>query len=70
MRLEGERPSHAVYEMLIRGCTIAMQRPGIGEQPDHLTVNLVQKVLELWGDMQQMDRKPDYLTYVELIRAL
>ena len=37
MRLEGERPSHAVYEMLIRGCTIAMQRPGIGEQPDHLT---------------------------------
>ena len=56
MRLEGERPSHAVYEMLIRGCTIAMRRPAIGEVPDHLTINLVQKVLELWGDMQVRHR--------------
>ena len=69
MRLEGEQPSHAVYEMLIRGCTIAMRRPSIGEQPDHLTVNLVQRVLELWGDMEKMGRKPDYLTYIELMRA-
>jgi len=69
MRLSGERPSHAVYEMLIRGCTIAMRRPGIGQVPDHLTINLVQKVLELWGDMQKMDRHPDHLTYIELIRA-
>ena len=69
MRLEGEQPSHAVYEMLIRGCTIAMRRPGIGEDPDHLTTNLVQKVLELWGDMEAMGRKLDYLTYIELMRS-
>ena len=31
--------------------------------------NLVQKVLELWGDMQSMGRNPDYLTYIELLRA-
>ena len=70
MRLEGERPTHAVYEMLIRGCTIAMRRPKIGARPDHLTVNLVHKVLELWGDMRDMGRQPDYLTHIELIRAL
>ena len=69
MRREGERPSHAVYEMLIRGCTIAMRRPDIASQPDHLTSNLVLKVMELWGDMEAMERKPDYLTYIELMRA-
>ena len=55
--------------MLIRGCTIAMRRVPVGEVPDHLTINLVQKVLELWGDMQAVGRKPDYLTYIELLRA-
>ena len=70
MRAQGERPSNAVYEMLIRGCTLAMRRPPAGGQPDHLTVNLVQKVLELWGDMQKVGRKADYLTYIELLRAL
>jgi pentatricopeptide repeat protein len=70
MRLVGEQPSHAVYEMLIRGCAIAMHRPKIGSRPDHLTLNLVQKVLELWGDMEAMGRAADYLTYIELIRAL
>ena len=33
MKAEGETPSHAVYEMLIRGCTIAMRRVGQGEVP-------------------------------------
>ena len=61
MRLQGERPSHAIYEMLIRGCTIAMHRPGVGEKPDHLTMNLVQKVFELWGDMEKLGRSPDYV---------
>ena len=70
MRMAGERPSNAVYEMLIRGCTIAMRRPTPGGVPDHLTVNLVQKVLELWGDMQKLERKADLLTYIELMRAL
>lgn len=69
MRAEGEQPTHAVYEMLIRGCAIAMRRPRIGEPADHLTLNLVDKVLELWGDMQAAGRKPDYLTYIELMRA-
>jgi tetratricopeptide (TPR) repeat protein len=69
MRLAGERPSNAVYEMLIRGCTIAMQRTPVGTVPDHLTINLVQKVLELWGDMEAVGQKPDYLTYIELLRA-
>ena len=32
MRLEGEQPTHAVYEMLIRGCTIAMTRPQPGRR--------------------------------------
>jgi len=68
-RLEGEQPTHAVYEMLIRGCTIAMHRVGPGQAPDHLTANLLKKVLELWADMQTMGRKPDYWTYNELIRA-
>ena len=63
MRSEGERPTHAVYEMLIRGCTIAMKRPAPRRAADHLTLNLVQKVLDLWGDMLVMDRKPDYLTH-------
>ena len=39
-------------EMLIRGCAIAMRRPPVGGEPDHLTVNLIHKVVELWGDMQ------------------
>ena len=69
MKLAGEVPSNAVYEMLIRGCTIAMQRIPVGEVPDHLTINLVNRVLDLWGDMQEMGRKPDYLTYIELLRA-
>lgn len=46
-----------------------MRRVPVGEVPDHLTANLVQKVLELWGDMQAVGRKPDYLTYIELLRA-
>ena len=41
MKVEGEVPSHAVYEMLIRGCTIAMRRVGQGEVPDHLTSNML-----------------------------
>lgn len=69
MRREGEQPSNAVYEMLIRGCAIAMRRTPKGTVPDHLTINLVQKVLELWGDMEAVGRKPDYLTYIELLRA-
>mmetsp|Transcript_7547 Transcript_7547/g.12816 ORF Transcript_7547/g.12816 Transcript_7547/m.12816 type:complete len:404 (+) Transcript_7547:62-1273(+) len=69
MRLEGEQPTHAVYEMLIRGCTIAMRRVGPGQKPDHLTVNLLKKVVELWADMRAMGRKADYWTYNELIRA-
>ena len=69
MRLEGHRPSHAVFEMLIRGCTIQMRRPDVGKQPDHFTRNLAAKVLELWGDMERLGRKPDYLTHIELIRA-
>ena len=40
---QGERPSHAVYEMLMRGCTIAMRRVGPREEPDHLSVNLVKR---------------------------
>ncbi|KAL3928528.1 MAG: hypothetical protein SGPRY_002348 [Prymnesium sp.] len=70
MKAEGEKPSHAVYEMLVRGCAIAMHRPKPGQSADHLTANLVQKVLELWGDMLALERKPDYLTYIELMRAL
>ena len=70
MRAAGEQPTHAVYEMLVRGCTLAMRRPAPGAAPDHLTLNLVQKVLDLWGDMQAVGRKPDYLTYIELLRAL
>jgi pentatricopeptide repeat protein len=69
MKGEGEVPSHAVYEMLIRGCTIAMRRVGPGEQGDHLTQNLIGRVGELWADMEAMGRKPDYKTYNELIRA-
>ena len=69
MKEAGETPSHAVYEMLIRGCAIAMRRPPIGGKPDHLTLNMVQKVLELWGDMQEQGRNPDYLTHIELLRA-
>ena len=69
MRLEGEQPTHAIYEMLIRGCTIAMKRVGPGQEADHLTTNLLQKVDELYNDMLAMDRKPDYLTYNELLRA-
>jgi len=69
MKAAGETPSHAVYEMLIRGCTIAMRRPPIGGAPDHLTVNMVQRVVELWGDMLAHDRQPDYLTHIELLRA-
>ena len=65
----GEVPTHAVYEMLIRGCTIAMKRVGPGETADHLTQNLLGKVTELWTDMEAQGRKPDYLTYNELIRA-
>ena len=65
----GEVPTHAVYEMLIRGCTIAMRRVGPGETADHLTQNLLGKVTELWTDMEAQGRKPDYLTYNELIRA-
>ena len=65
----GEVPTHAVYEMLIRGCTIAMKRVGPGEEADHLTQNLLGKVTELWTDMEAQGRKPDYLTYNELIRA-
>ncbi|KAL1530326.1 hypothetical protein AB1Y20_001235 [Prymnesium parvum] len=70
MRMEGEQPSHAVYEMLIRGCAIAMRRPTPGRPADHLTINLIGKVLELWGDMLAIGRKPDYMTYIELLRAL
>lgn len=65
----GEVPTHAVYEMLMRGCTIAMRRVGPGEEADHFTQNLIGKVVELWTDMEAMGRKPDYLTYNELIRA-
>lgn len=70
MRLEGEQPTHAVYEMLIRGCTINMTRVGPGASPDHLTANLLKKSMELWEDMVAMNRKPDYWTYNELIRCL
>ena len=69
MKNEGEMPTHAVYEMLIRGCTIAMRRVGPGERPDHLTSNLLKKVLELWADMHEAGRTADYWTYNELIRA-
>ena len=62
-------PSHAVYEMLMRGCTIAMRRVGPGEQSDHLTRNLIGRVGELWAEMEVAGRKPDYKTYNELIRA-
>ena len=62
-------PSHAVYEMLMRGCTIAMRRVGPGEQSDHITRNLIGRVGELWAEMQVAGRKPDYKTYNELIRA-
>lgn len=58
-----------VQEMLIRGCTIAMRRVGPGQQPDHLTSNLLKKVLELWADMHAQGRTADYWTYNELIRA-
>ena len=34
--------------MLIRGCTINMHRVPVGAVPDHLTINLVQKVLETY----------------------
>ena len=40
----GEVPTHAVYEMLIRGCTIAMKRVGPGEEADHLTQNLLARL--------------------------
>jgi len=69
MKDEGETPTHAVYEMMIRGCTIAMRRVGPDQQPDHLTSNLLKKVLELWADMHQQGRTADYWTYNELIRA-
>ena len=69
MKAAGEQPSWAVYEMLIRGCAIAMRRPKIGGKPDHLTLNMVQRVVELWGDMEANGRKPDYLTHIELLRA-
>ena len=58
-------PSHAVYEMLMRGCTIAMRRVGPGEQSDHLTRNLIGRVGELWAEMEVAGRKPDYKTYNE-----
>lgn len=65
----GERPTNAVYEMLVRGCAIAMRRPAPGVAPDHLTCNLMHTVLELWGGMEAVGCKPDYLTHIELIRA-
>ncbi len=70
MRRDDIVPSHAVYEILMRGCAIAMTRPPPGRPADHLTLNLIDKVLELWGDMQLVGRNPDYLTHVEIIRAL
>ena len=70
MRADGESPSHATYEMLIRGCAIGMRRVGPGEAPDHLTRRLLAQVLALFTDMQEAGRKPDYLTHIELVRAL
>ena len=46
-----------------------MRRVGPGEEADHLTTNLLARVGELWADMEAVGRKPDYLTYNELIRA-
>eukprot|EP00965_Chrysotila_dentata_P032438 1081454-Pleurochrysis_carterae.AAC.3 len=70
MKEDDVKPTQAVYEMLIRGCTIAMRRVGPGQQPDHLTVNLLKKVKELWAEMEEKKLKADYWSYNELIRAL
>ena len=42
----------------------AAARPHCRQDP-----RLVARVVELWGDMQENGRNPDYLTHIELLRA-
>lgn len=70
MKAEGQPPTAATYEMLIRGCTLAMVRVTPEEpEPDRLTLALYNRVLELWSEMRARKIRVDRYTYTELMRA-
>jgi len=70
MKEEGENPTAATYEMLIRGCTLAMRRVTPDEPtPDRLTEALYGRVISLWGEMQERKIRVDSFTYTELLRS-
>lgn len=71
MKQEGEKPTAAVYEMLIRGCALAMRRVTVeeGEGADTLTQHLYARVLGVWAEMREAKVRVDRFTYIELLRA-
>lgn len=70
MKTEGERPTAAVYEMLMRGCVLHMTRvTAEAPQADSLTAHLFERVMALWAEMREMRLRVDRFTYIELLRA-